>query len=187
MSTAGTTQPTPAAPSTATASTGGSVALAAMLAHTPSLLSQTAREVLRELQAARMSPNWDHRRRDWNLGHLISRIGTLMTVMHLRRMPDTASAAARCLVLLRLIHSPQDSAEQDAAWLKSREELACLFNPGWPDSVVMLATALGAALEEPIMRRVCAVDHLAELLLTTAKCWPTVPPPPFVDLSRRAA
>lgn len=185
MSTAGTTHPAPFALSTVTASTGGGVALAAMLAITPSLLSPVARDLLRELQAARMSPTWDPRRRDWNLGHLISRIGTLMTVVHLRRMPDAAAAAARCLVLLRLIYAPKDSAEQDAAWLRSREELACLFNPGWPESVTMLATALGAALEEPILRRVCAVDHLAELLLSTAKCWPIVPPPAFVVPNRR--
>lgn len=180
MSTAGNTHTAPFAPATATASTGGGIALAAMLALTPSLLSPTARDVLRELQAARLSPNWDARRRDWNLGHLISRIGALMTVVHLRRMPDAAASAARCLVLLRMIYAPNDSAEQDAAWLRAREELACMFNPGWPGSVTMLATALGAALEEPILRRVCAVDHLAELLLSTAKCWPITPPPAFV-------
>jgi hypothetical protein len=159
--------------------------LAAMLAMTPPILSSVAREVLRELQVARMSPTWQPARRDWNLAHLISRIGSLMTAMHLRRLPDAAASAARCLVLLRLIHAPKDSSEQDALWLKAREELGSMFNPSWPESVTMMATGLGAALEEPVLRRVCAVDHLAELLLATAKCWPKSPVPPPLFLTTR--
>lgn len=159
------------------------LSLAAMLAMTPPILSPIARDVLRELQVARMSPNWDARRRDWNLGHLLSKVGTLITVIHLRRMPDSATEAVRCLLLLRLMSAPTATPEQDALWLKAREELSSLFNPGWPDSVTMLATALGAALEEPILRRVCAVDHFAELLLQVGKCWPIVPPPPFINPS----
>ena len=175
MSTAGILTPTQVPPPPR------SVALAAMLAVTPPLLSPTARDILRDLLICRQSPTWSHPRRDWNLSHLISQFGTLLTYVHLRRMPDAASTAMRCLILLRMIHAPKDEAEQDAAWLRAREELSCHFNPGWPQSVEMLTTALGAALEEPLLRRVCAVDHLAELLLTTAKAWPVVPPPPVTD------
>jgi hypothetical protein len=156
-----------------------------MLAMTPPVLSAVARDALRELQVARMSPTWQPARRDWNLAHFISRFGTLLSSVHPRRFPDAAASAQRCLVLIRLMSAPGATAEQDALWLKAREELGCHFKPGWPESVTMLATALGAALEEPIMRRICAVDHLAELLLATAKCWPTSPVPPPLFLSTR--